>query len=253
MQSENQTYQIYNYTDIFSKYFFNREDNYNRPCPEYALIFVFSGELVVCNGNCEKTISKRGYIFLRKDKDTILNIKSFENEPFSSICMGFSHNFLYKFYQSIKKKEGVKFTENFPLKVIELPRTPYLESMYVSLLPYLSRNVKPMEQIVEIKLMEAVFSLLLTDERFYPYLFDFSEHSQEENIAVFDDSVIQDLCAFSGQLQHLQCLLFKKLETAYVRMQHESKATNIYMEVGYKNVTHLIKSFQKPYDYTPPN
>ncbi len=253
MESESHTYQRYNYTDIFAKYFFNGEHYYIRPYPEYALIFVFSGQFMVCNGNCEKKISKGNYIFLRKDKDTIIHIRNSHEEPFSCVCMGFSNSFLYEFYRNIKKREYAKCSENFPLKVVELPRTPYMESIYISLLPYLSGNIKPEEKIVEIKMIEAVFSLLLTDERFSTCLFDFSENSKDDNNIVFEYRLVQDLCKLSGQLQHLHCLLSKRLETVYIKMQDESNATNIYMEVAYKKVNHLIKFFQKPYEYIPPN
>lgn len=269
MQSEEQTYQIYNYPDIFSEYFFNGESDDIRPCPEYTLIFVFSGKLIITCRNRETMIRKGEYVFLRKDTDMFLKYGAHDDEAFSSVFMGFGYNFLREFYQNMKKKDACEKTKNFPANIIKLPCNPYLESMYISLHPYLYRNIQPIEQIVEIKLTEAVFSLLLTDETFYGYLFDFPNTG---NKALTNDYAIKKLTydnskGFSypklsashlrnkqtGEISCLQCTITKKLKSDFIRLHHENAAINIYMEADYKNDTRFTRIFDRTYDFTMPN
>ncbi len=41
------------------------------------------------------------------------------------------------------------------------------------MIPYIKWGIKPSIYILELKRMEAIHGLLIIDERFYPYLFDF--------------------------------------------------------------------------------
>lgn len=272
MQHNAHTYQTYSYPEIFSRYFFHGEDNSIRPCPEYTLIFVFSGELTISRQKIQTTLRKGQYIFLRKDNQTHLTRKISGREPLSSVFMGFTHNFLNEFHRNMKKKAIGKNTGSFPANIIQIPCNPYLESMYVSLLPYLHHNIQPIRQIVEIKLMEAIFSLLLTDEKFYTCLFDFPEAEETHNIQHTTDRYLPNhtecnLSEFScsdlstsyfrnkitNQATCLQCKMTKELEAEYIRLHHQNTAVNIYMEAGYKNVARFTRIFDTPYGFTTPN
>lgn len=255
MQSQVQTYPIYNYPDIYSEYFFyNREDG-GSTCPEYTLIFVFSGELSVQCTNCEKTVRKGEYLFLCKDKSIVLTRKSYGEEPFRSVFMGFNHNFLCEFHKNMKNKEYMKNGGDFQQNIIELPRNAYLQSMYVSLMPYMEWDMEPMKQIVEIKMMEAVFSLLLTDKRFYTCLFGFTEECETDCCDADFECIIQNINVGSliGDMFPIQCLLSKKLETAYIRLDKKSDSADIYMEANYKGVAELMQRFGNSCDSSHPN
>ena len=169
----------------------------------------------------------------------------------------------------MKRKDLCRKTGSLPANIIKLPRNPYLESMHISLLPYLYLNIQPVEQIVEIKLTEAVFSLLLTDEIFYASLFDFSDAG---NKVLSNDYTIQNLAygkltEFSysylsafypgnkqiGEMPCLHCTITKKLKAHFIRLHHENIAINIYMEADYKNVARFTRIFDRPHDLTPSN
>lgn len=250
MQPKAHTYQTYNYPEIFSQYFFNEEDKATYSCPDYTLIFVFSGELIICNSNRETRVCKGGYIFLRKDINTLLKRQSYGEEFFSSVFMGFSHNFLYQFYRNMKKKNVCKNTGNFPVNIIELPCNPYLESIYISLLPYLHWNIKPMNQIIEIKLMEAVYSLLMTDEKFHSCLFDFMDTDDKSQSELTTYNFIRNINSFSG---YDTVHLVRKLQTECICIPNKNTNANIYMEAGYKNIVRFTQIIDNPYGFTAPN
>lgn len=246
MKPDTTKYPVYNYPDILIKYFFQEETGEGRSpestCPEYLLIFVYSGKLTIQHGRRRTTIHKGEYIFLRKDISIKLIRKSDGEEAFNSVFIGFNHSFLRDFHRRMDKKGIPRDTDVFTHNIIQLPKNPYMESLYVSLLPYLHWNAKPLDQIVEIKLKEAVLSLLLTDNRFYNCLFDFPDNTDAYPIITATDSFVQHMSInlFPG---HHQCMISKRLQTAYIRLKEESNATNLYLEVGYKNVAHLVKVF----------
>jgi len=210
------------------------------------LVFIFSGELEVHSKNCKKTIRKGEYIFLKKDKNLTLKRKSCNGESFQSVFMGFTRSFLCDFYCRMNKNSIPCKAGKFKKSIIELPRKAYIESIYISLYPYLKCDVRPIRQIMEIKLKEAVFGLLLTDDRFYCFLFD----SDIQHVCIK-----QSICS-SGYSFHVpkkssiqtnvliqrRWIVGKELETTYIKIKEGGKTTDVYMEISYKDVLHFRKS-----------
>lgn len=244
MKPDTIQYPIYTYSEIFSGYFFQDMTKGASPSPQHVLVFVISGELIV---HCKcgiTTVAKGEYIFLRKDTDTILERKPSGEEPFRSVFMGFDRTFLKKLYPAIAKKKISTKSGDFVDNVIPLPKKPYLESLYVSMLPYLQWNVSPMKQVLEIKLMEAVHSLILTDERFYSCLFDFNETEKEECIVDYtscDTSQVQS------------CYTTEEMNSSYVMMKNRGEVTDVYLDVTYRNVVRFLNAFGQGLIFPPPN
>lgn len=231
MKQNTNPYPIYTYSEIFSTYFKIGCDSVS---PEYTLIFIVSGELIV-HCKCGDTRVKKGeYIFLRKDKSTKLERKSYENEPFISVFMGLNQSFLKKLQPLIKKKTASAKASYFSGNTIKLPKKPYLESLYISLLSYFQWDASPKEEVLEIKLIEAVYGLILTDDRFYSCLFNF-EKAQK---GVSDiDYASRDLS------KHQTCYMSQKMESSYIMIRDDDQISNVYLDVTYKNVIHFLNAF----------
>jgi len=234
MKADAIAYPIYNYSDIFSEYFFHDEEEQDRTCPGHVLVFVISGELTV-HCKCNKTTLNKGeYIFLREDTDTLLERKASGDEPFRSVFMGLNQCFLKKLYQVIDKKKILPGTEDFADNIITLPKKPYLESLYISLLPYMQWDVCPMKQVLEIKLREAVYSLILTDKRFYSCLFDFNKLEK-------DGCEIEYTSC--DQFKLSACYMIQKMESSYIMKQNRGEVTDVYLDVTYKNAARFLNAF----------
>lgn len=237
-------YPIYTYSEIFSGYFFQGKTEGAGTSPPHVLVFVISGELTV-HCKCGTTnVAKGEYIFLRRDTDTVLERKPSGDEPFRSVFMGFDRTFLKKLYPAIAKKTISTKSGDFADNVIPLPKKPYLESLYVSMLPYLQWNVSPMKQVLEIKLMEAVHSLILTDERFYSCLFDFSETEIEEYKVDFTS------CDTS---QARSCYMTEEMNSSYIMMKDRGEVTDVYLDVTYRNVVRFLNAFGQGLIFPPLN
>lgn len=247
MKSDSHSYPIYNYRDMFLKYFFRNESGCRLACPEYALIFVFSGKLTVHNENYNIIVRKGGYVFLRKDIGTILMRESINNESFRSIFMGFNHSFLREFYHNMNKENIPRSARNFRKNIVKLPQNPYLESLYISMLPYMQWSVKPIKPILKIRLMEAVFSLLSTNKSFYHYLFDFLT-PRKSCCQIVPDRNYFSKSGYFNFSNYQPCVISKEVDATYIEMYQETEITDVYMEVGYRNIIHFTREFAKYYD-----
>lgn len=229
-------YPAYTYSDIFSKYFFQDEADTTRVCPEYVLIFIVSGQLTVHCKCGMTTLNKGECIFLRKDADIMLERKSYGDEHFRSVFMGINRCLLTKIRPTIDLMNISKGCRSFKGNVIKPSKKPYLDSLYVSLLPYLQSNISPLKQIIEIKLIEAVYSLVLTDKRFYSFLFDFNKHEDkysEVNCAPCDSSHLQS------------CYITQVIKSSYIVKQNGDEVADVYLDVTYKNVVRFLNAFDK--------
>lgn len=255
--------QTYNYSELFFDYFFHHEKNCTRKCPEHVLVFIYSGELVAGCDQCKVTVRSGEYIFLHKDIYIQLEKKPGNDQPFRSVSLGFNQSFLYECYRNMDKTKIPTHTDNFDRNVVELTKNPYLQSLYISMIPYVEGRIKPIRSIMEIKLMEAVLSLLITDERFYACLFD-NIKPDECNTYQFNEELFAgfaegNLLSAYHKHQHMSTATIKKwvteqrLETAYIRMQETASDTHIYMEVGYKKTGYFIQTLNCGYDHSTLN
>lgn len=226
-------YAIYNYLDFFSKYFFIDQST-NTSCPDHALVFVISGELTVRCSCGSTTLSEGGYIFLRKDENTILERRSSGEKPFRSVFMGFNRCFLQQMRPMLDNREMSQCSSDFENNVIALPKKPSLESLYISLLPYLEWKSCPEKQLLEIKLMEAVYSLIQMDERFYSCLFDFDEPT-EENHKTEEQSY--------NKLLMDSYYVDRQMNSSYITLTTDGQVTDVYLDVTYQNVARFFNAF----------
>jgi len=170
-----------NYSDIYFDYILqNGCEVFTRTNTEAVIFFVYSGRLDICCSQEKISLTKGQYAFIKHDVITTINKYDCGNDKFCCAYMGFSKKYLFQLYQAMDG-EYSWFSENgFPHALIKLPYTPCLQSLYISLIPYLEYGVRPSVNILELKRQEGIYSLILTDERFYPCLFDFVNAAKNE-------------------------------------------------------------------------
>lgn len=161
------------YHSIYGYLFEGGSESFLYADKEAVIFFVYSGELAISYQN-EKIILKKGeYAFVKCN--IIINImkKDIGLEPFNGIYMGFNKWFLWDIYKNFCYQPGYFCPNNFEQNIIKLPSNPYLQSLYISLKTYLEYGEKPSPDILQLKMLEAVHSLTLTDKRFFTCLFCF--------------------------------------------------------------------------------
>ncbi|MDL2239640.1 AraC family transcriptional regulator [Bacteroidales bacterium OttesenSCG-928-K03] len=275
MNTHEKNYVTFNYSDIVYSYYFSKECMCSEMVREHFLVYIYSGEYILEEGDSKKkTIVKPGEsVFLRRDVKVKMYKQPKNGEPFMGIFMTFKRNFLRNLFQTIDRKNISFDTEKHKNSVIKLPQTPDITGLSQSLTPYFDTSVKPSDEIMNLKLMEGVYSLLNIDNKFFPTLFDFAEPWKIDIIDFLNENYMYELsldeiASFTGrslstfkrdfkkvsELSPEKWLINKRLEVAHEKLQQNIKSiTDVYTEVGFKNFSHFSSAFKKRYGVAPSN
>lgn len=174
MKASGYLYKPFYIQDVYFDYLIGKgSEPFIRANKEAAVFLVYSGQLVISYKN-EKILIKKGeYGFVNRDVIVSLKRKNCEGEQFCCVFMSFGEKCLLDFYNNLDESAFPFTSSRFNQCIIKLPYSPYLQSLYISLKPYLDWGIKPCADILRLKRIEGIYSLLLTDSRFYPCLFDF--------------------------------------------------------------------------------
>lgn len=271
METQNKEYITFNYSDIIFSYFFSDDCMCTKMVRDHFLVYVYSGEYILEEEKKKVTINPGECIFVRRDNRVNMIKQAKGNEPFKGIFMTFKRNFLRELYQSIERKTLPLNTEKHKQSIIKLPQTPDITGLFQSMIPYFNSDIKPSENIMKLKLMEGVYSLLNIDKRFFPTLFDFTEPWKIDILEFLGENYMYDLsideiASFTGrslstfkrdfrkvsELSPEKWLIRKRLEAAVNMLCEEKKSvSDVYLEVGFKNMSHFSKAFKKQYGTSP--
>lgn len=260
-----------NYHDVFFSYYMKDEKSCTQMIKDHMLAYVYSGEMIVTDKGKTIEVRKGECVFLRKDNRVSMNKQPFGEEPFQGVFMFFKRNFLRELFQIIDKKTLPAKVERAQPSAVKLPPSPDIESLFQSITPYFNANQSPSKELMHLKLLEGVYSLLNIDQSFYPSLFDFTEPWKIdileflENNYMFDLS-LEDIAGFTGRslatfkrdfrkisdLSPQRWLIEKRLKVAYEKIRNDrQKVSDVYLEVGFKNLSHFSSAFKKQFGYAP--
>lgn len=271
MNTDNNISQKFNYSDIFFSCYFNNEQSCTKMITNHTLVYVYSGELLIEEGVKKIRVHSGQCVFLRRDNRVSMTKKPRGDEQFSAIFMVFTRNFLREFFQTIDKSELPSEPYRLKQSVIKLPETPDISSLFQSMIPYFDTSVKPSDQLMMLKMQEGVYSLLNIDKRFYSSLFDFTAPWKIDIMDFLDrnymyDLTMEDIANYTGRslatfkrdfrkISHLppqKWIMEKRLRVAYDKIRNEKKTvSDVYLEVGFKNLSHFSSAFKKQYGHPP--
>lgn len=258
------------YAGIFLTCFLDYQDKCFHAMPEHSLVYLYSGEQVIEDRNKKTVIEAGECAFIRRDHRIVMHKFSKDGKPYKSITLSFNRDALHEIYRKLSKAE---MPENAPVsdeKVFILNSGANITSLFQSLTPYFDENVKPADNVVYLKLLEAIYAVLNQSDAFYPILFDFADPwkidiLQFMNNNYMDDLSIEQFAAFTGRslsafkrdfkkisnLPPQKWLIKKRLEAAYQLLKEGKKVQDAYVEAGFKNLSHFSSSFRKQYGIAP--
>ncbi len=271
MQKDYNDSMVFSYSDIFFAHYFNDEVRCHKMIENHALMYLYSGELLVDENNKQTKIHSGQCIFIRKDNRVTLTKKPSGEDQFRTITLVLTRNFLREFYQTMNKNEFPSEVQKFKQSLIKLPKSPEIESLFQSMTPYFDSSIKPSEQIMKLKMQEGVYSLLNIDKNFYSCLFDFTEPWKIDIMDFMDnnymyDLAVEDIANYTGRslasfkrdfkkispLSPQKWLIEKRLKVAHDKIRSEKvKVSDVYLEVGFKNLSHFSTAYKKQYGYSP--
>lgn len=233
----------------------------------HSLIKIISGEIKMVEVD-RISIFGEGDILLLPRNHMATYIKYPKNGlPFKSVTMTLFSEKLQNFYS----KKIVQNIEPQPSKIRPLKKDPLLESFFASLIPYFDLAYNLPENLVDIKTEEAITILRAIDPNIDNLLFDFSERGKinltefmEKNymfnmsMAKFGYLTGRSLTTFKRDFKKAfnttpqKWLTQKRLELAYYQLaEKKRKPIDVYLEVGFENLSHFSFAFKKYFGYAP--
>ena len=262
-----------NYSDVFFTFLSANEVKCTHMVKDHTLVYIYSGELALDEHGTSTVIGAGECVFLRRDNRVSLTKQPGGDQYFSGIFMVFSRNFLREFFNNIDKSQVPENVGKFSSSIVKLPRTPDITSLFQSMTPYFDTSVKPTDELMKLKQHEGVYSLLNIDKRFFPSLFDFTEPWKIDILEFLENNYMYDLsmeeiASFTGRslatfkrdfkkisnLTPQKWLIQKRLEVAYGMIREDGKrASDVYLEVGFKNLSHFSTAFKRQFGHSPRN
>ena len=262
---------IFNYNNVFFSFFYDDASACIHRSHEYAVNYVYSGEMFLDNGKEQIHVRKGECVFIPRDHHITMYKRSCDGERYCGIFLSFTRNFLREmFYKLDRYREAAGMSKLEP-KVVKLPDTPEIASLFASMTPYFNTDEKPLDDFMHLKLQEGLLSLLHIDKRFATLLFDFNESWKIDILDFMNKNymyefTVEDLAHYTGRslatfkrdfkkvsdLTPEKWLIRKRLEVAYGLMKEgRKKIIDVYAEVGFKNPSHFSTAFKKQYGIPP--
>lgn len=235
--------------------------------PDHFLGFQISGETHTFHDQSTTVVKKNTVIFVRKNQliRTIKYPSSSEKYQFISITL--DREILQKYALENNISPDVPFTDT---QKFFLKPDDFFHSYFLSLKPYIDKTKEATPRLADLKIREAIELLLQSNPDFKNVLFDFSEpHKINLNefmnqnfmfnvpLESFAKLTGRSLSGFkrdfkkSFQTTPKQWLREKRLEEAYYLIKHNNKKpVDIYLDLGFENLSHFYYSFKQKFGVT---
>ncbi len=262
---------IFNYENVFYSFFYDDTAACIHRSREYAMNYVYSGEMVLDNGKKQIHVGKGECVFIPRDHHITMYKKPCDGERYCGIFLSFVRQFLREMYALGDSYRVPADTPKLKPGVIKLPQTAELTSLFASLSPFFDPKVKPQSDFMRLKMQEGLLALLHIDRRFAPTLFDFNEPWKIDILDFMNRNYMyeftqEELAHYTGrslatfkrdfkkvsELTPEKWLIRKRLEVAYALMQEGGKKiVDVCAKVGFKNQSHFSTAFKKQYGIAP--
>lgn len=258
------------YSGIFLSCFSDYSEKCIHATPEHTLVYLYSGEQVIEDGDKKITLQAGECALIRRNHRLQMYKNSKGDELYKGISLTFKRNVLREFYAKMDKADIPKKIAIPEDNVFRIEPRADVTSLFQSLTPYFDDHVKPTEGVAHLKLQEGIYALLNNSDLLYPVLFDFTEPWKIDlleflNENYMDDLTMEQIGAYTGRslatfkrdfnkisnLTPQKWLIKRRLEAAYIKLKKGKKVQDVYMETGFKNPSHFSTAFKKQYGIPP--
>lgn len=235
--------------------------------PDHFLGFQLSGETHAFHDK-GKTIIKENTVVIVRKNQLIRTVKHpSKNEKYQFISITLDQETLRQYAAENKMAAAERFPDT---EKLFFEPDGFFRGYFVSLLPYVDKTKTATSRLVVLKIKEAIELILQSNPDFKNLLFDFSEPHKIDlkeymnknfmfNVSVetFARLTGRSLSGFKRDFNKAfnttpkQWLKEKRLEEAYYLIRHrDKKPSDIYLELGFENLSHFYYSFKQKFGMT---
>jgi len=236
--------------------------------PEHIFTYIESGSLQINDEKATYHLKAGDFAFYTKNR-----LAKFAKQPTEQGGEYKSLSVMIDGQALLKLKGGFKQLQNIPEPetVIRLEPNVLYKSYAESLIAYINTEEEPSEKLLQLKVQEIALLLLETRPEFAGILFDFSEPGKIDlkdfmqrnfnfNVGLerFAYLTGRSLSTFKRDFLAIfnttpsRWLQQKRLEEAHFLIAEKcKKASDVYIEVGFENLSHFSFAFKKAFGVAP--
>jgi AraC family transcriptional regulator, exoenzyme S synthesis regulatory protein ExsA len=234
---------------------------------DHMLVWFISGETKIIQWDTSFNF-KTGDIFLipRNQLATVINYPK-NGLPHKTVVMHLSMERLKKFYENVDVKRRAQSEQ----KIYSFSNHPLLESCLASLMPYFDVEGEFPENLASLKITEAISILRVIDPGVDSVLANFDAPGKIDLVGFMQRNFMfnislerlsyltgRSLSTFNRDFKKCfnmppqKWLTDKRLELAYYQLsENRKKPTEVYLEVGFEDLSHFSFVFKKKYGVSP--
>lgn len=262
---------IFNYSDIIFSYIVNNETVCTHKATAHLLIYVYSGRMSIIENGRQIVATAGECVFVKRDHTVVIDKGSHNGGQYQGITLKFTRNFLRDYFRELDQRDIPKNLKPLSTSVMKLSKSPDIDSLFYSMIPYFDSENKPNDEVMQLKIREGLISLLHIDKQFYPTLFDFTEPWKIDILDFLNknymyDLTVEEIASYTGRslatfkrdfnkvsdLSPQKWIVQKRLNVAYERIKIKGeRVADVCFEVGFKNRAHFTTAFKRQYGVTP--
>jgi len=235
--------------------------------PFHCFVRLISGEMKVMMADRSYHFHAGDTFLFPRNKVAMVIKQGNKGAPYKAVTVALSTERLKKY-----------FTENNPRHISPtaspvrvLDKHPILESFFLSLIPYYELQDKLPDRLTFLKIEEAISILRTLDSQIDSVLADFSEPGKIQLAEFMEQHYMfnlplekfgyltgRSLATFRRDFKKTfyttpqRWLMQRRLELAHYEIAEKKKQpVDVYLEVGFENLSHFSYAFKKHYGYAP--
>jgi AraC-like DNA-binding protein len=233
----------------------------------HALTRVLSGEMRIVQPDRSYTFIAGDTFLLPRNLPSAVIKQPKDGRPYKSVSIYIKPGRLEDYY----KRHAFKATQPYNNKIKTFDKHLLLESFFASLLPYFEMDEVLPDNIISVKVEEAISILRNIDESTDNILAYFEEPGKLDLVEFMEKNYMfnlslekfgyltgRSLTTFKKDFRKIfkippgQWLTQKRLELAHYQIfEKRKKPSDVYFDAGFENLSHFSFAFKKQFGYNP--